>query len=75
MYVPIVWNLVIKDVDEMMIGQKAGFKWVNLMNAQENVLAEWKRFLYNDVGTQKARIWRTPGHLKQVICRILGTVR
>ena len=41
-----------------MIGQKPGFKWANLINAQGNILADWKRFLCNDVITQKARIWR-----------------
>ena len=58
MYMPIVWNPLIRDVDGLMIGQKAGFKWANLINAQGNTLADWKRFLRNDVGTQKARIWR-----------------
>ena len=49
---------LIRDVDGLMIGQKAGFKWANLINAQGNALAHWKRFLSNDVGTQKSRIWR-----------------
>ena len=58
MYMPIVWNPLIRDVDGLMIGEKVGFKWANLINAQGNALADWKRFLSNNVGTQKARIWR-----------------
>ena len=58
MYMPIVWNPLIRDVDGLMIGQKAGFKWANLINAQGNALMDWKRFLSNEVGTQKVRIWR-----------------
>ena len=30
MYKPIVWNPLIRDVDVMMIGQKAGFKWAEI---------------------------------------------
>ena len=54
----IVWNPLIRDVEGLMIGQKAGFKWANLINAQGNALAYWKRFLSNDVGTQNVGIWR-----------------
>ena len=35
---PIVWNPLIRDVDGLMIGQKAGFKWAELINAQGNAL-------------------------------------
>ena len=69
MYMPIVWNPLIRDVDGLMIGQKAGFKWAELINAQGNALVEWERFLSNDVGTQKARIWRISrgkGMLKRI---------
>ena len=55
---PIVRNPFIRDVDGPMTRQKAGFKCANLINAQENALAGWKRFLSNNVGTQKSRIWR-----------------
>ena len=34
MYMQIVWNLLIRDVDGLMIGQKVGFKWADLINAQ-----------------------------------------
>ena len=34
MYMPIVWNPLIRDEDGLMIGQKAGFQWANLINAQ-----------------------------------------
>ena len=39
-YMPIVWNPLIRDVDGLMIGQKAGFKWAELINAQGNALSE-----------------------------------
>ena len=42
MYMPIVWNPLIRDVDGLMIGQKAGFKWAELINAQGNALGEWE---------------------------------
>ena len=60
---------MIRDVDGLMIGQKAGFKWVEFINAQGNALVEWERFLSNEVGTQKARIWRISrgkGMLKRI---------
>ena len=66
---PIVWNPLIRDVDGLMIGQKAGFKWVEFINAQGNALVEWERFLSNEVGTQKAGIWRISrgkGMLKRI---------
>ena len=56
-----------------MIGQKAGFKWANLINAQGNVLANWKRFLSNNVGTQKARIWRI-NRDKSMLMRIVDAI-
>ena len=73
MYMPIVWNPLIRDVDGLMIGQKAGFKWANLINAQGNALADWKRFLSNDVGTQKARIWRI-NRGKGMLMRIIDAI-
>ena len=36
MYMPIVWNPLIRDVNGLMIG----FKWVNLINVQGNILAD-----------------------------------
>ena len=56
-----------------MIGQKPGFKWANLINAQGNTLAYWKRFLCNDVITQKARIWRI-NRGKGILMRITDAI-
>ena len=58
MYMLIVWNPLIRDVDGLMIRQKGGFRWADLINAQGNALVEWKRFMPNEMGTQKARLWR-----------------
>ena len=44
MYMLIVWNPLMRDVDGLMIGQKAGFKWAELINAQGNALGEWEKF-------------------------------
>ena len=57
----------------LMIGQKAGFKWANLINAQGNALVDWKRFLSNDVGAQKARIWRI-NRGKRMLMRIIDVI-
>ena len=47
---PIVWSTLIRDVGGLMLVQKVGFKWANLINAQGNALVDWK-------STQKVRIW------------------
>ena len=70
----IVWNPLIRDVEGLMIGQKAGFKWANLINAQGNALADWTRFLSNDMGTQKARIWRINRGYKCMLMRITNVI-
>ena len=41
MYMPNVQNPLIKDVDGLMIGQKTGFKWANLILPKGMCLMMW----------------------------------